>query len=560
MRYFLLFILLPLDAVFATANTVPLPGNSRSLVEIGRRIYQEGIRENGELLQGRSAAQVMFKGKQAACTVCHRKSGYGSSEGKNIIRPIVGNAIFSSKITNANTPERSEMHKRALFARSTTRAAYTQESFANVLRIGIDYEGQELDHLMPRYELSDNEVVGLEEYLKTLSSRSDPGVDEETIHFATVVMPGAEARQTQAMLDVLHAFFSDKNGGSRSDVKRRTVGSEVMYRSYRRWVLDIWNLTGPKEGWDAQLEANYIRQPVFSILSSIGGESWGPLHDFCERREIPCVFPNSKLPITDNAYYSFYFSRGMTLEAEVLAKYFAKNSEKNGTILQLFNENEKIGEVAAQDFRASLNNSAAKINIIDIPISATMDAGSWRVLLKKTHPDSIVVWLSGEDLRKFGDWNETQDGVRQLYFSATMLGSAIGSNPGFLAKSFQHAIDQVHLIYPYELPQMSAKNLLRTTLWMRAKKIEVTELEIQANSYFAAMVVGDSISHILDQFSRDYFIERLEHMVARSLVTSVYPRLSLGPGQRFASKGAYIVKYSQQKANFVEPLSEWIVP
>jgi len=73
------------------------------------------------------------------------------------------------------------------------------------------------------------------------------------------------------------------------------------------------------------------------------------------------------------------------------------------------------------------------------------------------------------------------------------------------------------------------------------------------------MVVGDSISHLLDEYSRDYFIERLEHMVARSLVTSVYPRMSLGPGQRFASKGAYLVKYPLQKG-LVEPVSDWIVP
>jgi len=65
---------------------------------------------------------------------------------------------------------------------------------------------------------------------------------------------------------------------------------------------------------------------------------------------------------------------------------------------------------------------------------------------------------------------------------------------------------------------------------------------------------------MLDQFYRDYFIERVEHMVARSLVTSVYPRLSLGPGQRFASKGAYLVKYSKQPGITVEPVSDWIVP
>ena len=34
-------------------------------------------------------------------------------------------------------------------------------------------------------------------------------------------------------------------------------------------------------------------------------------------------------------------------------------------------------------------------------------------------------------------------------------------------------------------------------------------------------------------FSRDYLLEKLEHMAENSLSTSVYLRLSLAPGQRF---------------------------
>jgi hypothetical protein len=39
--------------------------------------------------------------------------------------------------------------------------------------------------------------------------------------------------------------------------------------------------------------------------------------------------------------------------------------------------------------------------------------------------------------------------------------------------------------------------------------------------------------------------------------TTIYPRLSLGPGQRFASKGGYIVHFVKDK---IEPESDWIVP
>jgi hypothetical protein len=41
--------------------------------------------------------------------------------------------------------------------------------------------------------------------------------------------------------------------------------------------------------------------------------------------------------------------------------------------------------------------------------------------------------------------------------------------------------------------------------------------------------------------------------------TTVYPRLSLAPGQRFASKGAFIVHFAADGKTVV-PESDWIVP
>jgi hypothetical protein len=43
-------------------------------------------------------------------------------------------------------------------------------------------------------------------------------------------------------------------------------------------------------------------------------------------------------------------------------------------------------------------------------------------------------------------------------------------------------------------------------------------------------------------FSRDYFVERVEHTVMTTIAPTVFPHVNLGPGKRFASKGAYIVR------------------
>lgn len=561
MRYLLIIFLLCLPAGEVAAESSSTTGSSATLIEIGRRIYQEGLLEGGAELQGVSTAQVSLKGRQAACIGCHRKSGLGTSEGKSIISSIAGKFLFPAAQAGVDASKQSEMHRRASYKPANTRAAYTQDSFAKVLREGVDFAGQPLDRLMPRYTLNNKEVAALAAYLKTLSAQPDPGVDQNEIHFATVVMPGAKPQESKAMLDVLNAFFGDKNGGSRSEGKRHTVGSEAMYRSYRRWVLHVWTLTGPAEGWKAQLEQEYSKQPVFAVISGIGGANWEPLHNFCEQNAIPCVFPNSNLPVTDNAYYSFYLSRGIALEAEVLARHFESNPGKQGTIVQVFNEKDSQGAEAAKVLRNSLARTAAARDIVDWPFVNKPDGTSWDKMFADKPPQTLVLWLNGDDLARFEVLETSGYLPRQIFMSASLLGSDMaGGNLRLPGKFLTDSLDRIRLIYPYELPSKTVHHLQRTKLWLRAKKIEITDERVQANTYLAAMVTGDAIAHILDQFYRDYFIERVEHMVNRSLVTSVYPHLSLGPGQRFASKGAYLVKFSRQKDMAVEPVTDWIVP
>ena len=47
--------------------------------------------------------------------------------------------------------------------------------------------------------------------------------------------------------------------------------------------------------------------------------------------------------------------------------------------------------------------------------------------------------------------------------------------------------------------------------------------------------------HIRSNFYREYFIEKIEEIVDRLGTSAAYPHPGLGPDQRFASRGGYIV-------------------
>jgi cytochrome c553 len=510
------------------------------LIALGQRIYREGIRPSGETLTAVGSAQIQRSGKDAACVACHRRSGYGATEGQFVVRPITGPALTHEQTLAVRSPR--------VKARlgSSLRPPYTEATLARAIRTGIDTAGKPLNPVMPRYALGDEEVKALAAYLFSLSTQASPGVDERDIHFATVIQPGVAPEQRRAMLDVMRAFFKDKDANVRWDEERRDAGNMRVDRAYRKWVLHVWELTGTSETWGAQLEANYAKQPVFALIGGLGNSSWRPIHEFSERFEIPCVFPQVELPVVSAANnYTLYFSRGVQLEAEVLAR-FLRDQGEAGRIVQVYRSDE-ASSAAAAAFRTALKSGG------DRPLEERVLEGPatevfWQALAA-TRPGALVLWLGAEDVAGATALGAASPAV---YLSFNLLG---GKRPGTAPKEGGN----IRLIYPSDLPPKHEARLLRNKYWLHSKGIKISDEKVQINTLFALAVVSDVVGHIMDSFSRDYFVERVEHAVATTPMPSVYPQVSLGPGQRFAAKGSSIVQIGADEKS-LKAVSPWIVP
>ena len=84
----------------------------------------------------------------------------------------------------------------------------------------------------------------------------------------------------------------------------------------------------------------------------------------------------------------------------------------------------------------------------------------------------------------------------------------------------------------------------------------MVDQKVQADTYLACGLVSETINHIVDAFVRDYLIERVEMAPDHRVLTSYYPRLTLAPGQRFASKGGYIERFSDAQGSRLTVLGE----
>jgi cytochrome c len=481
------------------------------------------------------------------CASCHRRSGFGGSEGGVYVPRVTGPALFGpgqlrrADLFRALYQEPQPQPYATRVRDPRVRPAYTAESLATALRDGKDPAGRMLDTLMPRYRLDDKEVANLAAYLAELSAAPSPGVDGESIHFATVITPGVDAGRRKALLDVLEAYVRWKNAETAHSAQR--LGFSPWYRdefypSYREWKLHIWELHGPASIWPRQLADFYREQPVFAVLSGLGAGSWRPVHDFCERTEVPCLFPNTDLPVLSPGAYALYLSPGLAVEAEALAQRLA---ETPGRVVQVYRDVDE-GRVPAAALRNALRNG--KIEDRAVPSGKELTPAFWRRLIHETRPEVLVLWLGPEDAATLDAADIAA--VQRIVFSSSLLQ---GTSPPLRDKAW--------LTWRYTLPGKEDPLIYRVRAWMGARRIERTHERLQLNAWFAMAVADHSLAHLVDNFSRDFFVESVEEETENALSPGVFPSLALGPGQRFASKGSYVVRLTD---GGVEAVGGWVVP
>lgn len=532
-------LLLPGTGAFPSAQA-----DDDLAIDAGRELYRDGRLASGEHVRGFVRGDIPVSGGQLACIGCHRRSGLGSSEGSALAPPVTGAALYRARET------RREQHQ-VRSGSPAMRPAYTDATLRRALRDGIGADGRPLDPLMPRYVLDDAHIDALIAYLKTLGAAPSPGVDAGSLHLATAVTPGVKAEARDSMLQVLRAFFQDRNAHTRNEPGRAARAPwhlDWKFEAYREIRLHVWEIDGPPATWAAQLERAYAARPVFAMVGGIGAGDWRPVHEFCETHELPCLFPNTALPaIVPGDFYSVYFSAGMTLEGRVAARFLAERGWDEGPVLQLVDD-DPAGAAAAAALRTALPSPPD-----DVPLSALTGhpgGDAWQALRRRYRPRVVVAWAPAAAIQPLLTAIAAHpDAAPVVLLSATLAGqpappSALGG--------------RVFAIHPTALPGEPARGEARIRAWMNRRDIHPADPAIAMNAYFAATVTAGAVRMLVGNFSREYLIERVEHAAENALTSGAFPRLSLGPDQRFASKGAYVVPLEERGAEAAH--AEWIVP
>jgi len=528
----LLFFTLPAAAADGPGELIKPPAglSAAEAFRLGETMYRMGILPSGEPMVGFVQGDIKVSGRILTCSNCHMRSGLGSYEGGVTTLPTNGAKLYSPLRNGYDLPSTS-MGLRPLTA---PRPAYTDADLAAALMEGIDPAGRVLSETMPRYVLDDRQTDIMIYYLKNLSSTLSPGATLDVLRLATVVSDGVSDADRKSMIDPLMSFTN---------------------RFPRKLILDVWELKGPRESWKKQLEEQYRKQPVFALLSGRVQGSWRPVHEFCEQNSIPALLPITDLPVvSDKDLYTLYLSKGYYQEGEAAAKYLAHvvDAKKGGQMVQVMRETEE-SKALAQGYSETWKKlgSGAAIDKI-IPASQTCDKEFWRKLAED-YPDAVLLlWLEQIDLEGIEAVAGGRKKPAMVFASSTLLKENFAAIP----EQIRHLS---YITYPYGLPEERTRSRANVEQFWRGRNVHPVNKAIAEKVFSGIGLFSQAFGGLKSNRYRDYFLDLFDMMEDQTGYGVRYPRLSFGPGQRYASKGCYIITLGQGAQPQLMKKSDWII-
>ena len=421
-----LFLLFSLQSGFAAENLIA-GYTAEQALQFGEQMYRQGLLPSGEPMSAYVHEDILVEGTMFSCESCHLRSGLGSAEGTIITLPTNGAKLFNPlhRGTEIETkPARAQLAKP--FQSKDVRPGYTEEKLREAIWAGVDPGGRELNWTMPRYDLTPDDMEILIYYLKNLSVEYSPGVDDQTLTFATVVTDDVSQADRQAFLGALQAYINDRNSQNRHETRRSQHGpfyKQDLYTAYRRLELRIWDLSGPPSTWKDQLEAYYREKPVFALIGGVSNQSWEPIHRFSEQKRLPCLLPQTPFPVIEkNSWYTLYFSKGYYQEGEATAQ-FLRPEHKTAppTVIQVVRNRPESLALKRGFTEAWQRYGYPTPPTITIDSAVPLSDSDWLKLTEQYPKATILVWLAPEDFVHIGQLGQEATLPSGLIFSSTLM-------------------------------------------------------------------------------------------------------------------------------------------
>jgi ABC-type branched-subunit amino acid transport system substrate-binding protein len=489
----------------------------------GKELYLRGTSAAGrDVLAYLGDASLEVPASTVSCAGCHGLHGEGKSEGG-----VVPGNLTWEVLTKPYGHTHASGRKHRAFDEATLAQAVTK---------GFDPSGNRLASVMPRYDLTPEEMADLTAYLKRIAADRDPGLSDTAINVGSLLpTAGPQGEIGQTMRAVLNSYFDEVNaqGGI-----------------YGRRIEMRFGEASDKDA-RAQAERFLEREQVFALTGGVMAGAEDELTRLAAEREVPVVgpftlFPQTSTPLNRQVFYLF---SGLEEQARSLVDFAAEKSPdaKAGAAAFVYAEGDMPAGVEPAVERQFRKDGWKAVRVLKYrhegfdAARLAREAGGANVLLFLGSGAEESALLAEAAKSK---WTPT----------VLLLGPLSGPEVFNAPAAFRQ---KIFLAFPSAPSDQTRDGVAEFRAFAERHRLPQRHLAAQLSAYCAAKILVEGLKRAGRELSREKLVESLEGLYEFN--TGLTPPITYGPNRRVGADGAYVISVDLANRQFV-PASNWITP
>ena len=489
----------------------------------GKQIYVQGKSASSrEILAYLGASSIEVPGSAMPCANCHGLDGRGKPEGG----------------VNPSDLRWESLTKPYGLATASGRKhpPYTERALELAITRGTDPAGNKLPDVMPRYQMSREDLSDLIVYLKRLGKYLDPGISEGKIVIGTAFPArGTLAEMGQAVKAVTSAYFDELNsqGG--------------IYN--RKFEVKFTETGDTPAATRANVERLIKEEQIFALTAAFIAGSEKEIVPLMAQQEVPLIGPLTLYPQTDFPLNRqvFYLLSGIDGQARAMIHFAAKKPELRAQHFSVvFPQSEINLRIVSAIKDQTKSEGLSEPQVLDYG-AGRFDVAETIKQLKQISSEVVVFLGASEDALAFMTAADKLHWYPTIFFPSTVGGKEIFGAPiGFNGKLF--------FSFPTGPADQSAEGVKEFRALADKYKLPAHHVAAQISAYSAAKILVEALKRAGKDVSREKLIQALEGLYEYQ--TGLTPAITYGPNRRVGAMGAYIVAVDLTEKQFV-PVSGW---
>ncbi len=492
--------------------------------EIGKRIYFEGRGAGAPIVAFFGRDDVRMPAILVPCANCHGHDGLGRPEGG--MEPTPTTWQYLTKPYGHRHPN------------GRTHRPFDADSVIAMLAVGVDPDGNDLDPLMPRYQMDPDDFDALIAYLKRLDTDLDPGLSGTAIRIGTLLPRGGGYGAIGTAVDAtIRGYFDDINAAGGIFGRRLELVVAEFADDRAETVANARRLVEENGGVFAVLSAFAlgVERDVFEVFEAAGVPQIDPVTLFAGHRDLP-------------SEHAFFLLSGLPDQARAMVAYAARHVEpapRTSTIV--IPPSDIYDGVARALVDQARRNGWAAPTVLRL----AADRGSIGQAVTELRGGAVdVVYFFGDTsvLGRLAAEAAARDWHPRLFLSGPTAGRTVFALPA--------AFDgRVHLTYPNLPEDQSAAGREEFQALRERHALSSGHLASQVRSLAAAKVLVEGLRRGGRSVTRAGLVTQIERL--DKFDTGQLPALSFGSNRRVGARGAHVLTVDLGAGRF-KPEAVWV--